>query len=366
MLSLLLSFLVSVALITVGLTRMRHRRSNMSRATLGPRAGRSPSGSESAPLVLDQLIESSKRMRTVTSTVLIRTMTANDAHRLMKAEMSAFIPSVPGRRRVFPSAGDHDFFVRSEIVAGELAEVLDAGTSFNGVLTADPALLNGPAAVAACPVRVRGEIAGAILVARSSTAPFAEVDSQMLRQLAAICGSALDAASPSEEAIAPIDVDELTRLHNRRRLDRDLGSLADDETVALGLVEIDGLSQINDRYGHAVGDETIVAVAGAISARIRSTDIVYRSLAGGFNVLMPGATAEQAMAAMLRVQHGLSEDGVITADGRAVTVSIGVASGCGEISLATGARAALKEAKRRGTSHIIAAPPVAAHHTKIC
>lgn len=85
--------------------------------------------------------------------------------------------------------------------------------------------------------------------------------------------------------------DALTGLPNRRRLDqsgRTALTLAATEgrRIAVLYLDLDGFKQVNDAYGHAVGDELLVAVTRRLSARLRGTDALYRQGGDEFIVLM--------------------------------------------------------------------------------
>ena len=76
--------------------------------------------------------------------------------------------------------------------------------------------------------------------------------------------------------------DPLTGLGNRRALERELArtmlrSRRLDHALALLYMDVDGLKQVNDRFGHAAGDDTLRAVAHAVRQCSRDgTDTGYR------------------------------------------------------------------------------------------
>ncbi|MEO1057537.1 MAG: GGDEF domain-containing protein [Actinomycetota bacterium] len=119
--------------------------------------------------------------------------------------------------------------------------------------------------------------------------------------------------------------DPLTRLANRRRLDRDIDDLVHtDAGVAALMVDVDHFKRFNDRYGHAVGDAVLRNVATLIAAQIREGDVVYRYGGEEFCVLLPGASIDDAHAIAERIR---AEVATATATGKTdpVTVSIGLA-----------------------------------------
>ena len=83
--------------------------------------------------------------------------------------------------------------------------------------------------------------------------------------------------------------DPLTGLPNRRGLGQALAAaLADcapDRMVALYMMDLDSFKPVNDRHGHDVGDELLVAVARRLQSQVRQSDLVAR-LGGDEFVIM--------------------------------------------------------------------------------
>ncbi len=96
--------------------------------------------------------------------------------------------------------------------------------------------------------------------------------------------------------------DSLTGVGNRRQLDdalravqSDAASGAPDLPVSLLVVDLNEFKQINDTYGHVVGDEVLRAVAMAIRGVARSDDVVARLGGDEFVVLARGADEEAGL-----------------------------------------------------------------------
>ena len=153
--------------------------------------------------------------------------------------------------------------------------------------------------------------------------------------------------------------DSLTATYNRRYLDECLATLLDQPLdpavrtlgLSVALVDIDHFKQVNDRFGHAGGDEVLVAVA-AVLAREAGGDL-FRFGGEEFAVLLPGATAEDALREAERLRRAVAEGDAERA-GR-VTVSIGVAAlrrGDTCDTWLNRADAALYEAKRLGRDRV--------------
>ena len=129
-------------------------------------------------------------------------------------------------------------------------------------------------------------------------------------------------------------MDPLTEALNRHAfhslLSRDEGAgEATDGCVAV--IDIDNLKQINDRFGHSVGDKAIRAVARAVRSMIRADDMLFRWGGDEFLVLMFKLHEEEASRRMRSLNEILKENSErLTSSPVTISVSIGV---CGFESL---------------------------------
>ncbi len=90
--------------------------------------------------------------------------------------------------------------------------------------------------------------------------------------------------------------DPLTGLPNRVRFLRQLGELLDDRRspmkVAVLFLDLDGFKPVNDRHGHAAGDQVLAIVADRIRGTVRGTDLAARLGGDEFVVAVPLADAD--------------------------------------------------------------------------
>ena len=168
--------------------------------------------------------------------------------------------------------------------------------------------------------------------------------------------------------------DPLTGLANRRRL---LAAFGDElnrsarygTPLALLLIDLDRLKEINDRRGHAQGDRALQLVAESLRRSCRATDLAARTGGDEFLVLAVNTSAGEALALAHRICATVRRLGAVAANEKektmpapAVTVSIGVAD-LDDITLPTflalhaAADAALYAAKAAGRDRVHAAPP---------
>ncbi|GAA2364225.1 hypothetical protein Cme02nite_33390 [Catellatospora methionotrophica] len=145
--------------------------------------------------------------------------------------------------------------------------------------------------------------------------------------------------------------DSLTGLANRTLLNEQLS--AQDRirgSSAVLLLDLDGFKEVNDRFGHHVGDELLVVVAERLRKMVRPDDLVARLGGDEFVVLLRDSTAQAAVSTAERILSGLAA--VASLDGRSVRVrgSVGVAAGTDTEfdTLLRRADEAMYQAKRSG------------------
>jgi diguanylate cyclase (GGDEF)-like protein len=164
--------------------------------------------------------------------------------------------------------------------------------------------------------------------------------------------------------------DELTGLYNRRHLmrtlDEELAQAREmGRPLSLVLLDVDHFKSVNDRYGHAVGDDLLLAIAGAFTAAARQGDTVARYGGEEFVVLLPGATREQAWNRAQEWRRRCAAAAVPTAQGPlGTTFSAGVASfpdaGASASALLHAADQALYRAKAEGRDRVLIAESLVA------
>jgi diguanylate cyclase (GGDEF)-like protein len=95
-------------------------------------------------------------------------------------------------------------------------------------------------------------------------------------------------------------------------------------TLGLMLIDIDYFKQINDSYGHAVGDRVLRSMGSALGAQIRPSDVLSRYGGEEFVVMVRDAGAEDAQIAAERIRSAIEAFQDLP-EGISLTASIGVA-----------------------------------------
>ncbi len=131
---------------------------------------------------------------------------------------------------------------------------------------------------------------------------------------------------------ARLQIDPLTGVHMRGRffaLGKDVVSnaAASKQPVGVAIFDLDHFKQVNDTYGHPVGDEVLRWVATQCNRLLPPEDILGRIGGEEFAVILPGADEPRTVAALEVVRHHVAKMPIPTRRGDVmVTISIGVAA----------------------------------------
>lgn len=130
------------------------------------------------------------------------------------------------------------------------------------------------------------------------------------------------------------NTDGLTGVYNRKALDDYLLGLIDRNRVtrqpfSLLMMDLDHFKQLNDTYGHTVGDRMLVAFAEKCRSSVRSDDFLARYGGEEFTLILPGASLRNAVKKAKTICKTIANsryaaDDSPKADAVSVTVSIGV------------------------------------------
>jgi diguanylate cyclase (GGDEF)-like protein/PAS domain S-box-containing protein len=128
------------------------------------------------------------------------------------------------------------------------------------------------------------------------------------------------------------------------------------------MIDIDQLKRINDEYGHAVGNDALVAFANVIKNSVRSIDIVGRYGGDEFMVILPETDSQDALAVLERIRNDLNQIKIASpyvGDVKELTLrfSAGIAvfpyNAKDLKELIWAADGALRQAKREGKNRVV-------------
>ncbi len=158
--------------------------------------------------------------------------------------------------------------------------------------------------------------------------------------------------------------DALTKLSNRRHFEEQLAleikRLARaGEELSMLVMDIDDFKLLNDRHGHAAGDEFLRQIAKILQENVRATDLVARYGGEEFVVVATGTELAGAVVLAEKLRTAVAEASFIVDESkrpRRATVSVGVAQYRGsQTDLFNAADAALYEAKGAGKNCVMTA-----------
>lgn len=173
---------------------------------------------------------------------------------------------------------------------------------------------------------------GVLLIERTGGEVFSADELQLAREFAEKATAASDEAANSQALRHSAEFDALTGAFNRRAVDMHLHKVF--ETVrgrnipmSVLFVDLDRLKELNDAYGHAVGDRCLRLLAETLSSHCRSGDLFGRFGGDEFVAILSGAGSEQARNWADALLAATKQLGVECREGFArISISIGVAS----------------------------------------
>ena len=212
----------------------------------------------------------------------------------------------------------------------------------------------------AIPLIVGARVVGVLEARNNEAQPATKEVIEILEMLATHAATAIESARLHEVIEERSQMDALTRLFNRRRLDQDLEteckrSLRYGRPLALVMLDVDHFKAFNDSHGHPQGDIALQEVSNAIAGCVRATDTAYRYGGEEFCILLRETSALAAMHFAERVRERIETrfaSGAMTG----ITASFGVAefaeSSPTARALVEAADAAMYESKRAGRNRV--------------
>jgi diguanylate cyclase (GGDEF)-like protein/PAS domain S-box-containing protein len=241
-------------------------------------------------------------------------------------------------------------------VLGELSQQLRASepAALAGFQMAAPVDAQLHIEVQAIPLRVHNVSSGTLLVLRDITQRWRaelELRAQLDRNLTL-------QKTLREQAVR----DSLTGLFNRRFLQESLArelslAIRSGTCMALVVIDLDNFKVVNDQYGHAAGDRVLQAVARLLHTGTRTGDVLCRYGGEEFVVVLPTASASDALRRAERWRSDVERLSVEYEGAEIhVTLSAGVSAypSCGDDAgvIFRAADRALYDAKREGRNRV--------------
>ncbi|WP_456488183.1 GGDEF domain-containing protein [Caminibacter pacificus] len=109
-----------------------------------------------------------------------------------------------------------------------------------------------------------------------------------------------------DKAYKELLIDPLTKVYNRKALEKDLGEILEkgkdrDLDLVIAIVDIDNFKMVNDKYGHLVGDFVLIKLADTMKSLIRKSDKIYRYGGDEFIIVFNCSNLENAEKSIERI-----------------------------------------------------------------
>ncbi len=202
------------------------------------------------------------------------------------------------------------------------------------------------------------------MVSLADVSALHRINEELLNAIQALDESSEKIRQQNDELMRLATRDSLTGCLNRRAFYERLSNVmlqANRTATSVGCImtDIDHFKSFNDTYGHAVGDQVLVAVADALQGGIRDHDFLCRYGGEEFCIILPGLNAEGTAAVAERLRHAIEEmagSSLRTTARLKVTASFGVsvlaAGSLDEGDMIQRADTALYDSKRGGRNRV--------------
>jgi len=175
---------------------------------------------------------------------------------------------------------------------------------------------------------------GAITLYSKSRTSYTTEHVRLLESVCQHASSALTNALTFERTKESALTDPLTELMNARgfymMLEQRIAECQrmNNESLAVISMDIDDFKNINDQYGHPIGDRILASVAGVIKKELRQMDILARYAGDEFVAIMPMASTHMAASISERIRHAVEEQKFSVRAGAVVQLGISVGVAC--------------------------------------
>lgn len=216
------------------------------------------------------------------------------------------------------------------------------------------------------PLTSEGKILG-YLVTKNIDSKLSLTDIEYLEELANQASITINRANVYAEILKHATLDALTGFYNRRQLDERIkqeiaSSMRQNTPLCAVMVDIDHFKNINDTYGHAVGDLVLKTVSRTMRRQLREYDIAGRYGGEEFAILLPFTKLKEARMVAERLREAIQNTNIdiseIINENKeiSVTISIGIyefRSTDSECDLFRNADKALYDAKDSGRNKVV-------------
>ncbi len=162
------------------------------------------------------------------------------------------------------------------------------------------------------PSALKSDSESSVTGTASTEGIFTERDMKILSVIGEFTGIAVEKAFLYRKVRELAVVDSLTGINNRQYFNEMFQQETErikryDQTICILLMDVDGLKNINDTFGHLAGDRVLCAIADIIKSSVRESDVVARFGGDEFVVLMPFADESNGAILAERIQKSIEQ-----------------------------------------------------------
>jgi diguanylate cyclase (GGDEF)-like protein len=223
----------------------------------------------------------------------------------------------------------------------------------------------------AIPLFVSNRVMGSVQLFSSRPQRFSQEDAQLFWTLSLVAENLLTREYTSEGLLRFAFTDYLTGLRSRGYFEQQLElelkrAERRQQGFALLMVDLDHFKQLNDTFGHHVGDQVLRDVASILAKDMREVDTVARYGGDEFMIILPDTTEAGALQVAQRLHRAVEQTNFLVGSRdktMRLTISIGLALYDAEVrfkrELIERSDAALYAAKNDGKNRVVAYSEVA-------
>jgi len=216
------------------------------------------------------------------------------------------------------------------------------------------------------PLKMGEKVVGVMNLSRQSIGRFSASELRLLNMLASQAAVAISNASLHQSISKKAYTDTTTGLANRRALDEHLeaeiiNARRTGSTFAVIMMDLDGFKNVNDTYGHEVGDQVLRTVFNVVSFGLRSSDFIARYGGDELTLILAKSDLQSAKLVTNKILENLANFSYKAPNGKPIKMGIsgGIAiypdHGRAGAELLRAADAALYYAKRHNRGKFLAA-----------
>jgi diguanylate cyclase (GGDEF)-like protein len=193
---------------------------------------------------------------------------------------------------------------------------------------------SGTGALLSVPLRAKGNVLGVMNLRRSRPGSFSPQEIRLVEGIAAQSALAVANARLYRETLELSYTDPLTGVSNRRqllqRLDQEHShSVRFGDGLSVLMLDIDHFKEVNDTYGHLVGDAVLKALAQLLRRNVRKVDVVARYGGDEFCIVLPRVGRADALEVAEKLRRTVAFATLHAPEGAPPlrsTISVGIAT----------------------------------------